>query len=85
MKNTVLRALALGGFVAASLSLSACNSSPTEQKADAIENTADAVRESADATADAMEKRADALDPKMDGKDTAAEKSMDHKADVVRP
>ncbi len=44
MKNTVLRALALGGFVAASLSLSACNTSPTEQKADAIENTANALR-----------------------------------------
>ena len=61
MKNTVLRTIVLGGFVAAGLSLSACNSSPTEKKADAIEDSADMVRESADATADAMENKADAV------------------------
>ena len=74
-KGNFMRIVALGAVAAGLVALAACNNTPAENKADAIEqnaeNTADALEEQADnattdATEDRLENQADAVRDQAD-------------------
>jgi len=80
-RGKLMRMIVKGAMVAGLMALGACNNTPAENKADAIEANADAVADNMEEAADNMSN--DAAADAMENKADAVEDAAENKADAI--